>query len=184
MSNLDATEGNLTLDSISKCSDIPSSNSMDIPQDKLSSIIKMYERYLSQKKKKDSCYVNECKTISYYKGSPRELNLTNLMAVSDEVGLSNQLFVMAQALLETGHFPAGFAKNITTCSVSMTAKAVITSVCKMGGQRSWLQKMIQYKYKGGNYLNFLKRIGYAEDPKYITKIAKMAKNIYQRLFKE
>lgn len=104
---------------------------MDIPQDKLSSIIEMYERYLSQKKK-DSCYVNECKIISYYKGSPRELNLTNLMAVSDEVGLSNQLFVMAQALLETGHFPAGFAKSITICLGSTTAKAVIISALQDG----------------------------------------------------
>lgn len=185
MSNLDATEGNLTLDSITKCSDIPSSNNMDIPQDKLSSIIKMYERYLSQKKKKDSCYVNECKIISYYKGSPRELNLTNLMAVSDEVGLSNQLFVMAQALLETGHFSSRVCKEYNNLFGLYDSKSRdYFRFARWEDSVVGYKKMIQYKYKGGNYLNFLKRIGYAEDPRYITKIAKMAKSIYQRLFKE
>ena len=185
MSNLDSTEGKLSLDSISKCSDIPSSKGMDIPQDKLSSIIEMYERYLSQKKKKDSCYVNECKIISYYKGSPRELNLTNLMAVSDEVGLSNQLFVMAQALLETGHFSSRFCKEYNNLFGLYDSKnRDYFRFARWEDSVVGYKKMIQYKYKGGNYLNFLKRIGYAEDPRYITKIAKMAKSIYQRLFKE
>ena len=31
-----------------------------------------------------------------------------------EVGLSNKLFVMAQAVLETGNFKAGFVVNTTT----------------------------------------------------------------------
>lgn len=41
--------------------------------------------------------------------------------------------------------------------------------------------MIQYRYKGGNYLHFLKRIGYAEDPRYITKVAQLVKNLYHKL---
>ena len=152
---------------------------------KLSSIIKMYERYLNQKKKKDSCYVNECKIISYYKGSPRELNLTNLMAVSDEVGLSNQLFVMAQALLETGHFSSRVCKEYNNLFGLYDSKSRdYFRFARWEDSVVGYKKMIQYKYKGGNYLNFLKRIGYAEDPRYITKIAKMAKSIYQRLFKE
>lgn len=39
--------------------------------------------------------------------------------------------------------------------------------------------MIQRRYKGGNYLRFLKQIRYAEDPKYILKIAKTAKWLYE-----
>lgn len=184
-SNLDSKEGNLTLDSISKYSDIPSSKGMDIPQDKLSSIIEMYEKYLSQKKEKDSCYVNESKTNSYYKGCPRELNLANLMAVSDEVGLSNQLFVMAQALLETGHFSSRVCKEYNNLfGLYDSKRRDYFRFARWEDSVVGYKKMIQYKYKGGNYLNFLKRIGYAEDPRYITKIAKMAKSIYQRLFKE
>ena len=34
---------------------------------------------------------------------------------------------------------------------------------------------VQYKYKGGDYLLFLKRIGYAEDPDYIIKVHQIAK---------
>lgn len=185
MSKLDSTEGDLTLDSITKFSDTPSSNDMGIPQDKLSSIIEMYERYLSQKKTNDSCNVDEYKTISYYKGSPRELNLTNLMAVSDEVGLSNQLFVMAQALLETGYFSSRVCKEYNNLFGLYDSKnRDYFRFARWEDSVVGYKKMIQYKYKGGNYLNFLKRIGYAEDPRYITKIAKMAKSIYKKLFSE
>ena len=41
------------------------------------------------------------------------------------------------------------------------------------------QRMIQYRYKGGNYFQFLKRIGYAKDPRYIVKLARMVKSIYK-----
>ena len=30
--------------------------------------------------------------------------------------------------------------------------------------------MIEYKYKGGDYYEFLDRIGYAEDKEYIKKV--------------
>ena len=36
---------------------------------------------------------------------------------------------------------------------------------------------VQYKYKGGDYLLFLKRIGYAEDPDYIVKVHQIAKTL-------
>lgn len=41
---------------------------------------------------------------SYYDWPPRELNLQNLKDVVTELGLSNKLFVLAQAVLETGNF--------------------------------------------------------------------------------
>ena len=39
------------------------------------------------------------------------------------------------------------------------------------------KKYVQYKYKGGDYLLFLKRIGYAEDPDYIIKVHQIAKTL-------
>jgi hypothetical protein len=33
--------------------------------------------------------------------------------------------------------------------------------------------MIQYRYKGGDYYEFLRRIPYAEDPNYIYKVKKI-----------
>ena len=152
-------------------------------QEKLSFLIEKYERYLKQKNRKDSCNHFGNKVISYYEGNPRELSLTNLMAVSDEVGLSNQLFVLAQALLETGHFSSRVCKEYNNLFGLYDSKSRdYFRFARWEDSVVGYKKMIQYKYKGGNYLSFLKRIGYAEDPMYIQKIAKMAKSIYERLF--
>ena len=35
--------------------------------------------------------------------------------------------------------------------------------------------MIQYRYKDGDYYEWLKKIGYAEDPQYITKVKGIVK---------
>ncbi len=36
---------------------------------------------------------------------------------------------------------------------------------------------VQYKYKGGNYFDFLNRIGYAEDKTYTTKVRQIFQTI-------
>lgn len=182
MTNLVSTGHSLPLDSITKPND---NDNRKISSEKLSFLIEKYERYLKQKNKKDSCNHFGNKVISYYEGNPRELSLTNLMAVADEVGLSNQLFVLTQALLETGHFSSRVCKEYNNLFGLYDSKSRdYFRFARWEDSVVGYKKMIQYKYKGGNYLNFLKRIGYAEDPRYITKIAKMAKSIYQRLFKE
>lgn len=153
--------------------------------EELKSLIEKYERKISMR---DS--VNHAKSVgcnmkvhSYRKWNPRELNLKNLTDVMSEVGLSNKLFVLAQAVLETGNFSSRVCKEYNNLFGLYDSKnrdyyrfeRWEDSVVGYG-------KMIQYRYKGGNYLHFLKRIGYAEDPRYITKIAQMAKSIYNRLF--
>lgn len=122
---------------------------------------------------------------SYRQWTPRELNLKNLTDVMSEVGLSNKLFVLAQALLETGNFSSRVCREYNNLFGLYDSKnrdyyrfeRWEDSVVGYG-------KMIQYRYKGGNYLHFLKRIGYAEDPRYITKVARMAKSIYNGLFRD
>ena len=181
--NIASTEHSLSLDSITNSDTSTNNCDWNIPPEKLTFLIEKYERYLKQKNRKDSCNHSDKESISYYKGNPRELNLANLMAVSDEVGLSNQLFVLAQALLETGHFSSRVCKEYNNLFGLYNSK--IRDYFRFARWEDSVigyKKMIQYKYKGGNYLNFLKRIGYAEDPMYIPKIAKMAKSIYQRLF--
>lgn len=178
-----STEQSLSLDSITIPDESTKNSDWNIPPDKLSFLIEKYERYLQQKSRKDSCNHSDSKLISYYKGNPRELSLANLMAVSDEVGLSNQLFVLAQALLETGHFSSRICKEYNNLfGLYDSKKRDYFRFARWEDSVVGYKKMIQYKYKGGNYLNFLKRIGYAEAPLYIPKIAKMAKSIYQRLF--
>jgi flagellum-specific peptidoglycan hydrolase FlgJ len=36
---------------------------------------------------------------------------------------------------------------------------------------------VQYRYKGGNYLLWLKNIGYAEDPGYIRAVIRVLRQI-------
>lgn len=153
--------------------------------EELKSLIEKYEREISLRKSTSRVpSVGNSKRIhSYRQWNPRELNLKNLTDVITEVGLSNKLFVLAQAMLETGNFSSRVYKEYNNLFGLYDSKnrdyyrfeRWEDSVVGYG-------KMIQYRYKGGNYLNFLKRIGYAEDHRYITKVAKMAKSIYNRLF--
>lgn len=151
----------------------------------LKALIERYERKISAR---DSVTLAKSvrdnkKVHSYRQWNPRELNLKNLTDVMSEVGLSNKLFVLAQAVLETGNFSSRVCKEYNNLFGLYDSKnrdyyrfeRWEDSVVGYG-------KMIQYRYKGGNYLHFLKRIGYAEDPRYITKIARMAKSIYYSLF--
>lgn len=120
---------------------------------------------------------------SYYKWKPRDLTLNNLADVLAEVGLSNKLFVLAQALLETGYFSSRVCKEYNNLFGLYDSKnRDYYRFARWEDSVVGYRRMIQYRYKGGNYLHFLKRIGYAEDPRYITKVAKMAKSLYSNIF--
>ena len=120
------------------------------------------------------------RTRSYRNWKERELTMLNLLEVIREVGLSNGLIVLAQALLETGHFSSRVCKEYNNLFGLYDSKNK-----KYFRFNRWedsvvaYQRMIQYRYKGGNYFQFLKRIGYAEDPRYIVKLARMVKSIYK-----
>lgn len=178
-------------DSISsQLSSVPTKQNVSTEQsvhsiEELKCLIEKYERQICMRDSinRAKSVSNNKKVHSYRQWNPRELNLKNLTDVMSEVGLSNKLFVLAQAMLETGNFSSRVCKEYNNLFGLYDSKnrdyyrfeRWEDSVVGYG-------KMIQYRYKGGNYLHFLKRIGYAEDPRYITKIAKMAKSIYNSLF--
>lgn len=58
-------------------------------------------RVTNKKKRERSTLIehNNQQVLSYYTGESRELTLANLIDVIEEVGLNNQLFVLAQAVL-------------------------------------------------------------------------------------
>lgn len=154
--------------------------------EELKSLIEKCERQMVLRDSASRVKSMDSKRIrSYRQWNPRELNLKNLTDVMSEVGLSNKLFVLAQALLETGNFSSRVCREYNNLFGLYDSKnrdyyrfeRWEDSVVGYG-------KMIQYRYKGGNYLHFLKRIGYAEDPRYITKVARMAKSIYNGLFRD
>ncbi len=120
---------------------------------------------------------------SYYEGKSHELTLENLISVMDEVGISNQLFVLAQAVLETGNFGSNVCRNYHNLfGLYDSRNKCYFKFARWEDSVIGYQKFIQYRYKGGNYLAFLRRIGYAEDPRYTSKVAQIAKRLYKQLF--
>ena len=155
------------------------------PIENLKNLIGEYERYILLKDSLQLCKAtgNKGNIHSYYKWKPRDLTLNNLADVLAEVGLSNKLFVLAQALLETGHFSSRVCREYNNLFGLYDSKnRDYYRFARWEDSVVGYMRMIQYRYKGGNYLHFLKRIGYAEDPQYITKVAKMAKSLYSNMF--
>ena len=156
----------------------------DLSIEQLEKLIILYENYIHKKRKISTLIEhNNQQVLSYYTGESRELTLTNLIDVIEEVGLSNQLFVLAQAVLETGHFTSTVCKNYHNLFGLYDSKHKdYYRFARWEDSVIGYQKFIQYRYKGGNYLQFLKRIGYAEDPRYTSTVAKIATQLYKRLF--
>lgn len=112
-------------------------------------------------------------------GKPdEELNISNLAKALEAYHVKYPKIVIAQALLETGYF---------TSRVCWECKNLFGLRRPSDGSYykfdHWEESVkayrdyVQYKYKGGNYLQFLDRIGYAEDKTYTMKVLQIAKRL-------
>ena len=84
--------------------------------------------------------------------------------------------VLAQAKLETGNYTSTLCKkhgNLFGLKRKNGYAKFNNWKESVKAYRDW----VQYKYKGGDYYVFLKKIGYAQDPKYIVKVKEMVKKI-------
>lgn len=100
-----------------------------------------------------------------------ELTIPNLYAEIIRNGIRHPKIVLAQAILETGWFTSPVCRNkhnLFGLTNPRTGKYF-----EFGhwteSVRAYYTK-VQYKFKGGDYLLWLKKIGYAEDPRYVRKI--------------
>lgn len=138
------------------------------------------EKSMAEKPKPEAPVKKAPRMRSYRNWKERELTMLNLLEVIREVGLSNGLIVLAQALLETGHFSSNVCKEYNNLFGLYDSKnREYFRFSRWEDSVVAYQRMIQYRYKGGNYFQFLKSIGYAEDPRYIVKLARMVKSIYK-----
>lgn len=104
-----------------------------------------------------------------------ELTQENLLAALEKYEVKFPKIVLAQAILETGYF---------TSALCMEAHNLFGLRHPSDGSYytfdNWEQSVkayhddVQYKYSGGDYYAFLRRIGYAEDPRYTVKVRKIA----------
>lgn len=100
-----------------------------------------------------------------------ELTIPNLYAEIIRNGIRHPKIVLAQAILETGWFTSPVCRhkhNLFGLTNPRTGKYF-----EFGhwteSVRAYYTK-VQYRYKGGNYLLWLKDIGYAENPNYIREV--------------
>jgi len=84
--------------------------------------------------------------------------------------------VLAQAKLETGDYTSNLSRKHGNLFGLKGRKGYVKF-------NNWKESVVayrdwvQYKYKGGDYYAFLKKIGYASDPRYIEKVKQMVKKI-------
>lgn len=107
-----------------------------------------------------------------------DLNIDNLIAVLEKYNVKEKKIVLAQALLETGYFSS---------QLCMESHNLFGLRHPSDGSyytfNNWEESVkayvddVQYKYNGGDYYSFLKRIGYAEDRNYTAKVRKIAKRL-------
>lgn len=108
-----------------------------------------------------------------------ELTIPNLYQEIIRNGIQHPRIVLAQAILETGWFRSPLCRNRHNLFGLINPKTG-----KYYEFNHWTESVrayytkVQYKYKGGNYLLWLRDIGYAEDPRYVREVAQVLKKIF------
>ena len=100
-----------------------------------------------------------------------ELTIPNLYAEIIQNRIQYPKIVLAQAILETGWFTSPVCRNrhnLFGLTDPRTGKYFVFGHWTES-VRAYYTK-VQYKYKGGNYLLWLRDIGYAENPNYIREV--------------
>lgn len=116
-------------------------------------------------------------TVSNRKELPT-LTIPNLYQEIIRNGIRHPKIVLAQAILETGWFRSPLCRNRHNLFGLTNPKTG-----KYYEFNHWTESVrayytkVQYKYKGGNYLLWLHKIGYAEDPRYVREVMKVVSQL-------
>lgn len=107
-----------------------------------------------------------------------ELTVPNLIREINKQELQHPEIVLAQAILETGWFtsPVCKKKNNLFGLTNPRTKQYYEFTHWTESVKAYYTK-VQYRYKGGNYLYWLRDIGYAEAPNYIQSLTRVIKTL-------
>lgn len=110
-----------------------------------------------------------------------ELTIPNLLAEIKKNGIQYPKVVLAQAILETGWFKSSVCRNKHNLFglTNPRTKDYYEFNHWTESVKAYYTK-VQYRYKGGNYLLWLRDIGYAEDKGYIRAIIRVMRNLDNR----
>lgn len=107
-----------------------------------------------------------------------ELTISNLYTEIIRNGIRHPKIVLAQAILETGWFTSPVCRNkhnLFGLTNPRTGKYFEFSHWTESVKAYYTK--VQYRYKGGNYLLWLRKIGYAEDPNYVCSVISILKTL-------
>lgn len=123
-------------------------------------------------------HIKEKKTSVTADSHLPELTIPNLLAEIKKNGIKYPKIVLAQAILETGWFKSSVCRNKHNLFglTNPRTKTYYEFNHWTESVKAYYTK-VQYRYKGGNYLLWLRNIGYAEDKGYIRAIIKVLKQI-------
>lgn len=108
----------------------------------------------------------------------KELNDSILYLALEYYDIKHPRIVLAQAKLETGNYTSGHCKKGNNLFGLYNSKK--KEYFKFSHWRYSIEaykNMIEYKYKDGSYYDFLHKLGYAEDPNYISKVKQIENNL-------
>lgn len=108
----------------------------------------------------------------------------SLRDVYEEIVKHNIKFphiVLSQAVLETGHFSSRVCLEYNNLFGLRKRNGEYYRFSRWEDSVKAYRDYVQYKYRGGNYFDFLQRIGYAEDKLYVGKVMEIAKGIKQKI---
>ena len=106
------------------------------------------------------------------------LTIPNLYREIIRNGIRHPKIVLAQAILETGWFRSPLCRNrhnLFGLTNPQTGKYYEFNHWTES-VRAYYTK-VQYKYKRGNYLLWLRDVGYSEDPRYIREVIRVLKHL-------
>ena len=107
-----------------------------------------------------------------------ELTIPNLIKEIRFQGIKHEEIVLAQAILETGWFTSSVCRNKNNLFglTNPRTKQYYEFDHWTESVKAYYTK-VQYRYKGGNYLLWLRDIGYAEAPDYVQALVRVIKQL-------
>lgn len=116
------------------------------------------------------------------------LNKDNYLIVLKYFEVKHPEDVLAQAILESGNFTSyNTKKRNNTLGLLHSSNKGKSNPLGYFKYNYWYECIVDYKTKieyrlkeGEDYYEFLKRIGYAEDPKYIHKVKQVKNNLIKK----
>ena len=127
-------------------------------------------------------YINDLRnriaSLKFKEEPDMKLNIANLSKMLERYHVAYPKIVIAQALLETGYFTSRVCWECNNLfGLRRPSDGKYYEFKRWEDSVKAYRDYVQYKYRGGDYYQFLDRIGYAENKSYVAKVRQIAKTL-------